>query len=394
VMFSDWLQGPSVYALYASYNYSKEDIALLFVTGYGSSAIFGTFVGSLAVKFGRKKLCITFGIIYAIACLIKTVNNFPLLMLGRVLGGIATSLLFSVFEAWMVYEHNARGFDSAWLSNTFGISIVGNGLVAIVAGVVASFLSSQFGYISPFILSMVILVVTTVLIQWQWTENYGNKEVEWKNLFSKAISTLQNDKRIALLGMVQSLFEASMYIFVFMWTPVLEELVKEFTIPSYGLHGIVFSVFMVCIMLGSSCFSIFVKRYEPENILSFILFIALLNFFMIGAFISNTYIVINGFLMFELCVGVYFPTIGTIRSKYIPEEARAAVMNIFRIPLNVLVVLILKYINMFENKSIFYICSVLLLIAFIMQYLIVKKYNKVVTTTPNINIVDNEVEVV
>ena len=27
-------------------------------------------------------------------------------MLGRVLGGIATSLLFSAFESWLVAEHN------------------------------------------------------------------------------------------------------------------------------------------------------------------------------------------------------------------------------------------------------------------------------------------------
>lgn len=27
-------------------------------------------------------------------------------MLGRILGGIATSLLFSAFESWLVAEHN------------------------------------------------------------------------------------------------------------------------------------------------------------------------------------------------------------------------------------------------------------------------------------------------
>jgi len=242
-------------------------------------------------------------------------------------------------------------------------------------------------------MSMFILIITTVLIQWQWTENYGDKEVEWKNLYSKAIATLKNDKRISLLGMVQSLFEASMYIFVFLWTPVLEELIKEFADPSYGLHGIVFSIYMVCIMLGSSGFSIFIKRYEPETLLSALLCVAIVNFLFVAYFINHAYIVLNGFLIFELCVGVYFPTIGTIRSKYIPEESRAAVMNFFRIPLNVLVVLILRYINVFENRTIFYICSLFLTIALILQILIVKKYNtiKVVPNTSPKTIVENEV---
>lgn len=47
---ADWLQGPYVYALYESYGFVKEDIGLLFVAGFLSSAIFGTFVGSLADK--------------------------------------------------------------------------------------------------------------------------------------------------------------------------------------------------------------------------------------------------------------------------------------------------------------------------------------------------------
>lgn len=45
--FSDWLQGPYVYALYDSYGYSQHDIAVLFVAGFGSSMVF-SFVGGLA----------------------------------------------------------------------------------------------------------------------------------------------------------------------------------------------------------------------------------------------------------------------------------------------------------------------------------------------------------
>lgn len=41
--------------------------------------------------------------------LLENVPNMPLLLVGRVLGGISTSLLFSAFESWMVTEHRARG---------------------------------------------------------------------------------------------------------------------------------------------------------------------------------------------------------------------------------------------------------------------------------------------
>lgn len=45
---SDWIQGPYVYALYESYGFSISDIGLLFVTGFGSSMVFGTLVGSVS----------------------------------------------------------------------------------------------------------------------------------------------------------------------------------------------------------------------------------------------------------------------------------------------------------------------------------------------------------
>ena len=44
-MLSDWLQGPYVYALYAAYGFSKADNGLLFIFGFGSSGLFGTFIG-------------------------------------------------------------------------------------------------------------------------------------------------------------------------------------------------------------------------------------------------------------------------------------------------------------------------------------------------------------
>ncbi|KAF9319148.1 hypothetical protein BGZ91_005003, partial [Linnemannia elongata] len=48
VMMSDWLQGPYLYALYQSYNFSMYDIAVLFITGFVSGAVFGTVIANTA----------------------------------------------------------------------------------------------------------------------------------------------------------------------------------------------------------------------------------------------------------------------------------------------------------------------------------------------------------
>ena len=92
-VFGDWLQGPYVYQLYSEYGFKENQIALLFVTGFGSSFLFGTFTGPLADKYGRKRLTQFFCVSYSICCLIKLVNVYWILILGRVLAGISTSLL-------------------------------------------------------------------------------------------------------------------------------------------------------------------------------------------------------------------------------------------------------------------------------------------------------------
>ena len=54
------------------------------------------------------------------------------------------------------------------------------------------------------------------------------------------------DPKIALLGAMQSLFEASLYTFVFLWTPALAP--RGERLP----HGMIFACFMMACMAGSA----------------------------------------------------------------------------------------------------------------------------------------------
>jgi len=377
VFFADWLQGPYIYALYESYGFPPSDIALLFITGFGSSALFGTFFGSLPDKYGRKKGCILFGVLYSTACLITLSQNFYVLLFGRLVSGIATSLLFSVFEAWMVSEHNNRTFPGELISQTFSISNFGNGLIAIIAGLIASAVATKFGNVAPYMVSLLSLITATALVAFSFNENYGDQDMQFSKIFSGAWGAMVNDYSIPLLGLVQSLFEASMYVFVFGWTPVLTSYVAEISDPSYGLHGLIFSCFMVCVMLGSGLFSLVLNYLKCEVFYKITLLIAALSFFLAASF-QNGYTSFFAFVVFETCVGVHFPSIGTLRSRYIPEESRSAVMNFFRIPLNIFVIIILKFIDKFAWSAIYVICGSWLLLAAILLHVLSRRKADVV----------------
>jgi len=63
---------------------------------------------------GRRNACVIYVITYSLSCVTKHSPAYHVLMVGRVLGGIATSLLFSAFESWLVAEHFKRGYSGGW----------------------------------------------------------------------------------------------------------------------------------------------------------------------------------------------------------------------------------------------------------------------------------------
>ncbi|CAM9137520.1 unnamed protein product, partial [Ectocarpus fasciculatus] len=349
-MFADWLQGPYVYELYVSYGFSQSEIAELFVMGFGSSMIFGTFIGGLADKYGRKKMCVCYAFLYTMGCLTKMFPNYYVLLFGRFLCGICTSLLFSVFESWMVCEHFKQGFDAQLLGETFSYATLGNGVVAVVAGLVANAAATSFGFIAPFLMACVPLVVIALAITASWPENYGNQQSSSTSSLSKGFDLIRSDPRIAALGLAQSCFEGAMYTFVFMWTPALkspEESASEaageelFESTSQFL-GVIFAAFMVAVMVGSSVFKIAGKSKEVIYAIPLYLHATACGACAcISLFMDNKMVVYCMFLAFELTVGLFYPSYGMIKSEKIPEDIRSAVMNIFRMPLNLFVVVLL-----------------------------------------------------
>ena len=105
-----------MYTLYLSYN---VNISALFLTGFLSGAFFAPFLGSAVDQFGRKNSCIVYCLLEIAINLMEHSTDFHVLLLGRVLGGISTNLLFSAFESWMTTEHRKQGFPDEWLSRTY-----------------------------------------------------------------------------------------------------------------------------------------------------------------------------------------------------------------------------------------------------------------------------------
>ncbi|KAJ8451095.1 hypothetical protein Cgig2_026904 [Carnegiea gigantea] len=256
----------------------------------------------------------------------------------------------------------------------------GNGLVAILSGLLGNLLVDTFGFgpVAPFDAASCFLAIGMVIILTSWSENYGdpsdNKDLLTQ--FKGAAVAIASDEKIALLGAIQSLFEGSMYTFVFLWTPALSPNDEE--IP----HGFIFATFMLSSMLGSSIASrLMARSTKVESYMQIVFTISaasltlpIITSYLIaprkeksGSLSFASSIQLLGFCTFEACVGIFWPSIMKMRSQYIPEEARSTIMNFFRIPLNIFVCIVLYNVEAFPITVMFGMCSIFLFVASILQ---------------------------
>lgn len=213
-------------------------VSRLFLTGFASTALFGPLVGRLCDSYGRKAGTLVFSLLYSLGAMSTKSNVLGVLLAGRVMGGIGTSLLFSAPEAWLVGDAARNGLEGS-LGETFGLAYAGDSIVAILAGQMAGLAAGTRGPSGPFELSVGFLILGAVLAAFTWKENVaGNirsngdeadKDDEGsKPTIRDAIKVVKEDPKIMLVGSIQSLFEAAMYIFVLNWPPAVSKAVSAY----------------------------------------------------------------------------------------------------------------------------------------------------------------------
>lgn len=146
-------------------------VATLYSVGFISGGISASFVGGAADRFGRKKACLLYCILYAVTCLTMISDSLPILFLGRFAGGVCTTLLYSVFEAWMISDYHDRGLQSSELDlgPVFSTMTTISCVVAIVCGVLGDVLVTVSGTRTwPFMLAIACCCGSAAFISKNW----------------------------------------------------------------------------------------------------------------------------------------------------------------------------------------------------------------------------------
>ena len=385
-VLGDWLQGPYLYRLYHSYGYVERQVVVIYISGLVSAAMVSPVRDLFANRYGRKRAAIMLSLLYALSCLFNMFGNYGLLIIGRCLAGIASSLLFSTLDSWYIYQHSqVFDFPKEWIPVTFSHIAFGSSVMAVVAGLLADLLVRWAGlsFVSPFIISIPVLISVAGLVLGLWEESKKAELVDVssekiKKECSSGLKEILVNPLVFLVGTIQSLFESTLFVFMFIWTPAIGGRLLSDTVRiqlSDMPLGVAFASFMVCSVLGGLICDHLTNRLSlpyssilPTTCVVSAIFFALVALFDWSIHEPHHSWALVCLQLFQLACGFYYPVMRRLRETTLPDENKASITNWFRVPLTLVSALALLVLhNPSHGKpgvsGLFVFCSVLMIVA-------------------------------
>ncbi|KAI0129445.1 hypothetical protein BJ170DRAFT_560979, partial [Xylariales sp. AK1849] len=342
IVAAGWLQEIYLYGLYQNeYGLSKALISTLFITGFATSAVSSLFVGALADHYGRKSINVAFTAFYGVSACLAMIPQVPVLFAGRIFGGVAASIFFSVLDSWIVTDFHARklvtkGCD---LYRTFGTLAVINCFSAVACGVLGERLVSATGSRrAPFWASWLLMWQAMQAVWSGFKEVYGASSSDDMELVKSTPSLFTVFKRpyIWALTLATTVFEGSMYQFAYTAMPTLKSVHKgDRELPS----GYIFACVMASALAGALVFNIAMQKRKMRFSRLLVLVLVVSNFVFYKLSRPTTERATFWlFCLFGACIGLYWPCMGTLKGRMVEEGIRSTVYSAMRAPLYVFVV--------------------------------------------------------
>ena len=153
------------------------------------------------------------------------------------------------------------------------------------------------------------------------------------------------DKRLLALCITSCFFEGTMYLWIFFKFPALK-LSRELS-GGKGTElpfGLIFAALMCSMMFGSLFFTYYSSlppgRWAVSSSTLLMVTLVVASFsFIIPVISHDEAITFWCFCIFEICCGIYFPSMAHLKEKYVDDGVRAKIYGILRVPLNAFVVI-------------------------------------------------------
>jgi len=348
-----WAKAPYLYTLFMTvHKFSMSEIGILYLVDAVAALIFGPITGQLADKYGRRKFCHFYNFSIILNLLLRMQGSRPLAYLAQIVTGFGAGLICTTFEAWVVYESEKdfQGYHreaERFRKRLFKNSNILDAAVSIITSIVCAIVYSIFGIYAPFWISIGLSFLASIVIYILWDENKPLAD-DSEGTSAQLKEAFKELKKVNVLciGLIEGIAMAVLNIYLFSWTPILKQ-----STPGGMNVGFIYTCMVLTMIIGTKSYEVLIVYCNLDYYMSITgcLFIQ-------GVLLFITYYHAN-FLarllylsLFNGLTGFYNPLNSIVKSNILVEKYRALLMNLFRIPLNtyvIIVLLTLRYMNPF-----------------------------------------------
>lgn len=328
---------------------SKEQMVFALSAGCLASLFVGTFLGIFSDALGHKKLCLLFYVLHFVIGVWKTLAAHPAIWITSICLSLSSSIFSFSFETWMVVEHEKHGYRQDGLNDTFWLMVFSESASLIGSQMLANWVvgpGSKKSFVSHSFIPILLAMINIALTARGWPESPERGRL--KEHRAAFLSLICGDKRIWLLACAQASLHFAIAVFWILWAPTTVADGRELK------SGLFYPCFLGARMLGSTAFpwslsGLLSLRIEDCLLYEFIgaglvLSIVAYDYQDIGVLVAL-------FCSFQALVGLISPTLGRLRTMYVPNEFRAGMISLSLAPANAAALCVLIQGGYYRNLN-------------------------------------------
>jgi len=219
--------------------------------------------------------------------------------------------------------------------------------VSIITSIICAIVYSIFGIYAPFWISIGLSLLASIVIYILWDENKPLAD-DSEGTSAQLKEAFKELKKVNVLciGLIEGIAMAVLNIYLFSWTPILKQ-----STPGGMNVGFIYTCMVLTMIIGTKSYEVLIVYCNLDYYMSITgcLFIQGVLLF-ITYFHANFLARLLYLSLFNGLTGFYNPLNSIVKSNILVEKYRALLMNLFRIPLNtyvIIVLLTLRYMNPF-----------------------------------------------
>ena len=360
-----WAKAPYIYTLFMSvHKFSFVEIGRLYLVDAVSALIFGPITGQLADKYGRKKFCRFYNYSVLINIILRLLGDRLTAYLAQIVAGFGSGLINTTFEAWVVSESDREFMGYSKEAERFRRKLfvkanLYDEIISILILIICAVVYSYLGIYAPFVISFTFSLLSLLVIAKNWKENALSKS---ETIMAQMKGALREFKKGEVLGigLIEGIVMACLNMFLFSWTPIL----KQST--SGGMNpGFIFTSMVLTMIVGTKICKLLIVYLYCDYFISITGCLFFQGIFLILTYYKDSFLERLIFLCaFDGLIGFYNPVNSVLKSKILVEKYRALLMNLFRVPLNIYVIIVLLTIRYINSFTVALISGILCFLAF------------------------------